>query len=348
MASFSPGEFAEFNALLASAAERKLPLAPVLGLLAEQAARPRLRAALESVQWGLKDGMPLPAALKAVPPSIREAALGMGASQIQMVAHHVLPLAMPGMLTGTIIGMARALGESAPLLMIGMVAFIVDVPKSLFDPATVLPVQVFIWSDVPERAFVERTSGAIIVLLAFLVFRYFLAVFTVAGCVALLVQPFHRRLRAAMGGRRNLAAGLLVLITTLLILLPIVISVLLLSEQAVQFFDWLRPRLQPDALRELWRETLPQRLPFLQGYLRFDPTSVPQPVPELSPLRVSATIQHPEHGDPWEYSVVLTVRNEKGEEISRQVVGVGALQPTERRTFNLAVEVFKPDSNRKP
>jgi phosphate transport system permease protein len=109
------------------------------------------------------------AALKGVPPSIREAALGMGASKIQMVTHHVLPLAMPGMLTGTIIGMARALGETAPLLMIGMVAFIVDVPKGLTDPATVLPVQVFLWADSPERAFVERTSGAIIVLLGFLV-----------------------------------------------------------------------------------------------------------------------------------------------------------------------------------
>jgi phosphate transport system permease protein len=109
------------------------------------------------------------AALKSVPPSIREAALGMGASQIQMVVHHVLPMAMPGMLTGTIIGMARALGETAPLLMIGMVAFIVDIPKGFTDPATVLPVQVFLWSDSPERAFVERTSGAIIVLLAFLV-----------------------------------------------------------------------------------------------------------------------------------------------------------------------------------
>jgi phosphate transport system permease protein len=109
------------------------------------------------------------AALKGVPPSIREAALGMGASKIQMVAHHVLPLAMPGMLTGTIIGMARALGETAPLLMIGMVAFIVDVPSGFTDPSTVLPVQVYLWSDSPERGFVERTSGAIIVLLAFLI-----------------------------------------------------------------------------------------------------------------------------------------------------------------------------------
>ena len=117
------------------------------------------------------------AALKAVPPSIREAALGMGASKIQMVTHHVLPLAMPGMLTGTIIGMARALGETAPLLMIGMVAFIVDVPKGLSDPATVLPVQVFLWADSPERAFLERTSAAILVLLVFLVVMNAAAVF---------------------------------------------------------------------------------------------------------------------------------------------------------------------------
>lgn len=109
------------------------------------------------------------AALKAVPPSIREAALGVGASRLQTVTHHVLPLAMPGMLTGSIIGMAQALGETAPLLMIGMVAFIVDLPGGPLDPATVLPVQVYIWADSPERAFVERTSAGIIVLLLFLV-----------------------------------------------------------------------------------------------------------------------------------------------------------------------------------
>lgn len=125
------------------------------------------------------------AALKGVPPSIREAALGMGASQVQMVAHHVLPLAMPGMLTGAIIGMARALGESAPLLMIGMVAFIVDIPHGLTDPATVLPVQVYLWADSPERAFLERTSGAILVLLGFLLIMNATAV--------ILRQKFERR-----------------------------------------------------------------------------------------------------------------------------------------------------------
>ncbi len=109
------------------------------------------------------------ASLQSVPPSIREAALGVGASKMQMVLHHVLPLALPGILTGTIIGMARALGESAPLLMIGMVAFIVDVPQGFTDPATVLPVQIFLWADSPERAFVERTSAATMVLLAFLI-----------------------------------------------------------------------------------------------------------------------------------------------------------------------------------
>ena len=116
------------------------------------------------------------AAIKAVPPSIREAALGMGASKVQTVIHHVLPLAMPGMLTGTIIGMAQALGETAPLLMIGMVAFIVETPTSITEPATVLPVQIFLWSDSPERAFVEKTSAAIMVLLTFLIFMNSFAV----------------------------------------------------------------------------------------------------------------------------------------------------------------------------
>ena len=116
------------------------------------------------------------AAIKAVPPSIREAALGLGASRTQVVFHHVLPLAMPGMLTGTIIGMSRALGESAPLLMIGMVAFIVDVPGSFTDPATALPVQIYLWADSPERAFAERTSAAIIVLLGFLLLMNLAAV----------------------------------------------------------------------------------------------------------------------------------------------------------------------------
>ena len=109
------------------------------------------------------------AALASVPPSIREAALGIGSSPVQMVLHHVIPLAMPGMLTGAIIGLARALGETAPLLVIGMVAFIVDIPTGPTDPATVLPVQIYLWADSPERAFVERTSAAIIVLLLFLI-----------------------------------------------------------------------------------------------------------------------------------------------------------------------------------
>jgi len=125
------------------------------------------------------------AALKAVPPSIREAALGLGASRMQVVSHHVLPLAMPGILTGTIIGMAQALGETAPLLMIGMVAFIVDIPGGITDPATVLPVQVYLWADSPERAFVARTSAAIMVLLAFLILMNALAV--------LLRKKFERR-----------------------------------------------------------------------------------------------------------------------------------------------------------
>jgi phosphate transport system permease protein len=125
------------------------------------------------------------AALQAVPPSIREGALGLGASRMQMVAGNVLPLAMPGMLTGAIIGMARALGETAPLLMIGMVAFIVDLPKGPLDAATALPVQIFLWADSPERAFVERTSAATIVLLVFLILMNLGAV--------LLRKKFERR-----------------------------------------------------------------------------------------------------------------------------------------------------------
>jgi phosphate transport system permease protein len=109
------------------------------------------------------------AALKAVPPSIREAAYGVGASKQQVVMHHVLPLAMPGVMTGAIIGTARAMGESAAVLMIGMVAFIVDVPTAITDSSTVLPVQIFLWADAPERGFVERTSAGIMVMLVFLV-----------------------------------------------------------------------------------------------------------------------------------------------------------------------------------
>jgi phosphate transport system permease protein len=125
------------------------------------------------------------ASLKAVPPSIRQAALGIGASKMQTVFHHVLPLAMPGILTGTIIGMAQALGETAPLLMIGMVAFIADVPNSPLDPSSALPVQVYLWADSPERAFVERTSAAIMVLLAFLI--------SMNGLAVLLRRRFERR-----------------------------------------------------------------------------------------------------------------------------------------------------------
>ena len=117
------------------------------------------------------------AALKSVPPSIKEGALGLGASHTQAVFHHVLPVALPGMLTGTIIGMAQALGESAPLLIIGMVAFIVDIPQTMTDPATALPIQIYLWADTPERGFVERTSAAIIVLLVFLMLMNSLAVY---------------------------------------------------------------------------------------------------------------------------------------------------------------------------
>ncbi len=109
------------------------------------------------------------ASLKAVPPSIRSAALGLGASKMQTIFHHVLPLAMPGILTGTIIGLAHALGETAPLLLIGMVAFVADFPATPLEPSTALPVQIYMWANEAERAFTERTSGAIIVLLTFLI-----------------------------------------------------------------------------------------------------------------------------------------------------------------------------------
>ncbi len=116
------------------------------------------------------------ASIKTVPPSIREAAMGLGASRMQVVLHHVLPLALPGMLTGAIIGMAQALGETAPLLLIGMVAFIVDIPTGPLDASTVLPVQIYLWADSPEQSFVAMTSAAIMVLLAFLIAMNTLAV----------------------------------------------------------------------------------------------------------------------------------------------------------------------------
>ena len=125
------------------------------------------------------------AAFKSVPPSIKEAALGVGASHQQAVFHHVLPLALPGILTGTILGVARALGETAPLLMIGMVAFIVDIPGSVTEAATVLPVQIYLWSDLPELAFQSRTAAAIIVLMVVL--------FCINGIAIYLRKRFERR-----------------------------------------------------------------------------------------------------------------------------------------------------------
>lgn len=125
------------------------------------------------------------AAIRSVPPSIKEAALGVGASHMQAVFHHVLPLAIPGILTGTILGVARALGETAPLLMIGMIAFIADVPHGFTDAATVLPVQVFLWSDLPEAAFKSRTAAAILVLLVLL--------FCINALAIYLRNKFERR-----------------------------------------------------------------------------------------------------------------------------------------------------------
>jgi len=125
------------------------------------------------------------AALKAVPPSIRDGALAMGASPMQTVFHHVLPLAMPGMLTGTIIGLAQALGETAPLLMIGMFAFVADVPSGIVDQASSLPVQIYLWAESSERGYVELTAAGIMVILIFLVLMNLLAVF--------LRKKFERR-----------------------------------------------------------------------------------------------------------------------------------------------------------
>jgi len=121
--------------------------------------------------------IPCRASLKAVPPSIREGALAVGASKVQSVMHHVVPLAMPGTLSGTIIGLAQALGETAPLLLIGMVAFVVQVPGTPMDPSSSLPVQVYLWSESAERGFVEKTSATIMMLLGFLIVMNSIAVY---------------------------------------------------------------------------------------------------------------------------------------------------------------------------
>jgi phosphate transport system permease protein len=124
------------------------------------------------------------ASITAVPPSIREAALGVGASKVQTIFHHVLPLSLPGIITGTILGLIQALGETAPLLMIGMVAFVVDIPKSPLDPATALPVQIYMWATEAERGFVEKTAGATIVLLA---------IIAVMNIVAMILRRRYER-----------------------------------------------------------------------------------------------------------------------------------------------------------
>jgi phosphate transport system permease protein len=129
--------------------------------------------------------IPCRASLKAVPPSIREGALAIGASKVQSVMHHVVPLAIPGTLSGTIIGLAQALGETAPLILIGMVAFVVDIPSIPTEPSASLPVQVYLWSEQAERGFVEKTSATIMVLLSFLITLNFIAVY--------LRQKFERK-----------------------------------------------------------------------------------------------------------------------------------------------------------
>jgi len=107
--------------------------------------------------------------IRSIPSSIRDAGAALGASQMQVMLHHLLPLSMPGIMTGTILAVSRALGETAPLLMIGMVAFIADIPQGFTDPTTVLPVQIYLWSDSPEIGFMEKTSAAILLLLTFLI-----------------------------------------------------------------------------------------------------------------------------------------------------------------------------------
>ena len=129
--------------------------------------------------------IPCRASLKAVPPSIREGALAIGASKVQSVMHHIVPLAIPGTLSGTIIGLAQALGETAPLILIGMVAFVVDIPSIPTDPSASLPVQVYLWSEQAERGFVEKTSATIMILLSFLITLNFIAVY--------LRQKFERK-----------------------------------------------------------------------------------------------------------------------------------------------------------
>ena len=121
--------------------------------------------------------IPCRASLKAVPPSIREGALAVGASKFQSVFHHVVPLSLPGTLSGTIIGLSQALGETAPLILFGMVAFVVDIPGSPIDPASSLPAQVYLWSESAERGFVEKTSATIMILLTFLIVMNFIAVY---------------------------------------------------------------------------------------------------------------------------------------------------------------------------
>ena len=116
-------------------------------------------------------------ALKVIPITIKQAALALGATKIQIIMHHILPCAIPGIMTGVILSIARAIGETAPLILIGMLGFIVDIPKGVFDPATVMPVQIFLWADSPELGFQAKTSAAILLLLGILIFINMIAVY---------------------------------------------------------------------------------------------------------------------------------------------------------------------------